>query len=76
MDELAKLLASRRDARVAVIGPAEVVSKYIGETKKSLDEGFYSAEEGAAILVFNPRATTVSAGAARSTAMTARSYSR
>jgi SpoVK/Ycf46/Vps4 family AAA+-type ATPase len=53
MDELAKLLASRRDARVAVIGPAEVVSKYIGETKKSLDEGFYSAEEGAAILVFN-----------------------
>jgi SpoVK/Ycf46/Vps4 family AAA+-type ATPase len=53
MDELAKLLASRRDARVAVIGPAEVVSKYIGETEKSLDEAFDSPEEGVAILVFN-----------------------
>jgi SpoVK/Ycf46/Vps4 family AAA+-type ATPase len=53
MDELAKLLATRRDARVAVIGPADVVSKYIRETQKSLDKVFDSSEQNAAILVLD-----------------------
>ena len=50
MDELAKLLATRRDARVAVIGAAEVVSKYIGETEKTLARAFDAAERGGAVL--------------------------
>jgi hypothetical protein len=53
MDELAKLLATRPDARVAVIGPADVVSKHIGETQKSLEETFESSEQNAAILVLD-----------------------
>jgi len=53
MDELAKLLATRRDARVAVIGPADLVSKYIGETEKSLEETFDSSEQNAALLVLD-----------------------
>lgn len=36
MSELEKLLSTRRDVRVAVIGPEQVVSKYIGETEKNL----------------------------------------
>ena len=37
MDELIKLLATRRDARVAVVGPPEGVSKYLGETEQRVD---------------------------------------
>jgi SpoVK/Ycf46/Vps4 family AAA+-type ATPase len=51
--ELEKLLATRRDARVAVIGPQEVVSKYIGDTEKNLAEGFADAERGGTILFFD-----------------------
>ena len=53
MDELAKLLATRPDARVAVIGPADVVSKYIGETEKSLGKAFDAAERSGAVLFFD-----------------------
>jgi hypothetical protein len=53
MDELAKLLATRRDARVAVIGPTDVVSKYIGETEKHIAAEFRDAEHGGTILVFD-----------------------
>ena len=53
MDELAKLLATRREARVAVIGPADVVSKYIGETEKSIGEVFGAAERSGAVLFFD-----------------------
>ncbi|HUQ23394.1 MAG TPA: hypothetical protein VM049_10325 [Gaiellaceae bacterium] len=35
MDELAKLLATRRDARVAVIGAVDVVARYVGEVQGS-----------------------------------------
>ncbi len=35
MDELAKLLATRPDARVAVIGAPDAVAKYIGEVGHS-----------------------------------------
>ena len=38
MNELEKLLATRTDARVAVIGLPEVVSKYVGETEKNLEQ--------------------------------------
>jgi SpoVK/Ycf46/Vps4 family AAA+-type ATPase len=48
--ELVKLLATRRDARVAVIGRQEVVSKYIGETEKNLAQAFDAAERGGSIL--------------------------
>jgi len=51
MDELAKLLATRRDVRVAVIGPAEVVAKYLGETEKSLGETFGSWEQGGILVL-------------------------
>jgi len=50
MDELAKLLATRREARVAVIGPADAVSKYIGETEKNIGEMFGAAERSGAVL--------------------------
>ena len=53
MNELEKLLATRPDARVAVIGLPEVVSKYIGETEKNLDRVFGSAERAGAILFFD-----------------------
>ncbi len=53
MNELEKLLATRSDARVAVIGAAEVVSKYIGETEKNLATVFDGAEHGGAILFFD-----------------------
>jgi len=53
MDELAKLLATRSDARVAVIGAAEVVSRYIGETEKSISEAFDAAERSGAVLFFD-----------------------
>jgi AAA+ superfamily predicted ATPase len=51
--ELEKLLATRRDARVAVIGPQQVVSKYIGETEKNLAQAFDAAERGGSILFFD-----------------------
>jgi SpoVK/Ycf46/Vps4 family AAA+-type ATPase len=51
MNELEKLLATRRDARVAVVGPADVVSKYIGETEKNVTASFAAAERGGTILV-------------------------
>jgi len=51
MGELEKLLATRRDARVAVVGPADVVSKYIAQTEKNLASTFGDAERSGAILV-------------------------
>ena len=53
MTELEKLLATRRDARVAVLGPADVVSKYIAETEKNLAATFADAERSGAILVLD-----------------------
>jgi SpoVK/Ycf46/Vps4 family AAA+-type ATPase len=53
VDELAKLLATRSDARVAVIGPADVVSKYVGETEKSIAAELADAERAGAILFFD-----------------------
>ena len=53
MTELEKLLATRRDARVAIVGPADVVSKYIGETEKNLASSFDAAERGGSILFFD-----------------------
>ncbi len=53
MDELAKLLATRRDARVAVVGTAEAVSKYIGETEKNLARVLADADGAGAILYFD-----------------------
>ena len=50
--ELEKLLATRRDARVAVVGPFEIVSKYIAETEKNVAASFDDAESSGAILVF------------------------
>ncbi len=44
MNELEKLLSTRPDARVAVIGSAQAVSKFIGETEKNLS--------GAATILF------------------------
>ena len=51
--ELAKLLATRRDVRVAVIGEREAVSKYIGETEKSIRAAFADAVRAGALLVFD-----------------------
>ena len=53
MNELEKLLATRRDARVAVIGPREAVSKYIGETEKNLARLPDVAERGGTILFYD-----------------------
>ena len=53
MNELEKLLATRSDARVAVIGLSEVVSKYVGETEKNLERVFDRAERSEAILFFD-----------------------
>jgi SpoVK/Ycf46/Vps4 family AAA+-type ATPase len=53
MTELEKLLATRRDARVAVLGPADVVSKYIAETEKNLAATVADAERSGSILVFD-----------------------
>ena len=53
MTQLEKLLATRPDARVAVLGPAHVVSKYIGETEKNLARVFDAAERGGSILFFD-----------------------
>ena len=50
MNELEKLLATRRDVRVAVVGPRDVVSKYIGETEKNLASSFEAAERGGTVL--------------------------
>jgi SpoVK/Ycf46/Vps4 family AAA+-type ATPase len=53
MTELEKLLATRRDARVAVVGTAEVVSKYVGETEKNVSASLEAAERGGTILFFD-----------------------
>ena len=53
MNELEKLLSTRSDARVAVIGRQEVVSDYIAETEKNLSEAFDAAERGGTILFFD-----------------------
>jgi len=50
MTELEKLLATRHDARVAVLGPAETVSKYLAETEKNLAAALAGAEPSASIL--------------------------
>jgi ATPase family associated with various cellular activities (AAA) len=51
MSELEKLLATRPDARVAVLGQAEVVSKYLAETEQTLNAAFADAERAASILI-------------------------
>jgi AAA+ superfamily predicted ATPase len=53
MNELEKLLATRSDARVAVIGLAAVVSKYVGETEKNIERLFDNAERSGAILFYD-----------------------
>ena len=53
MNELEKLLATRSDARVAVIGLSDVVSKYVEETEKNLEHVFADAERSAAILFYD-----------------------
>ena len=53
MNELEKLLATREDARVAIVGPAEIVSKYIAETEQNLAASFEDAERSGSILVFD-----------------------
>lgn len=53
MNELEKLLATRSDARVAVIGLSEVVSKYVGETEKNLARLLARAEGAEWILFFD-----------------------
>ena len=53
MNELEKLLATRRDVRVAVVGPQDVVSKYIRETEKNLASSFAAAERGGTVLFFD-----------------------
>jgi len=53
MSELEKLLSTRRDVRVCVIGLERVVSKYIGETEKNLSLAFGRAESDGAILFFD-----------------------
>ena len=50
MTELEKLLATRRDVRVAVVGPQDVVSKYLAETEKNLASSFEAAERGGTVL--------------------------
>lgn len=50
MDELEKLLATRPDARVAVIGSQQDVSKYVGETEQNIAAAFVDAERAHAIL--------------------------
>jgi SpoVK/Ycf46/Vps4 family AAA+-type ATPase len=53
MNELEKLLATRSDARVGVIGLSEAVSKYVGETEKNLAQVFDRADRAGAILFFD-----------------------
>jgi SAM-dependent methyltransferase len=53
VDEVAKLLASRERTYVAVIGPSQAVSKYLGETEKNIGATFGDAERGGAVLVFD-----------------------
>jgi SpoVK/Ycf46/Vps4 family AAA+-type ATPase len=53
MGELEKLLTTRRDARVAIVGPADLVSRYIGETEQNLGSSFGDAESSGEILVFD-----------------------
>ena len=50
MTELEKLLATRRDVRVAVVGLQDVVSKYMAETETNLASSFEAAERGGTIL--------------------------
>jgi SpoVK/Ycf46/Vps4 family AAA+-type ATPase len=50
MSELEKLLATRPDARVAVLGQAAVVSKFVAETERNLNAGFAEAERAGSIL--------------------------
>ena len=50
MTELEKLLATRRDVRVAVVGLREVVSKFMAETETNLASSFAAAERGGTIL--------------------------
>ena len=50
MTELEKLLATRRDVRVAVVGLQDVVSKFMAETETNLASSFAAAERGGTIL--------------------------
>jgi SpoVK/Ycf46/Vps4 family AAA+-type ATPase len=51
--ELEKLLATRRDARVAIVGLAYVVSTYMAETEKNLASSLDAADRGGSILFFD-----------------------
>ncbi len=53
MTELEKLLATRRDVRVALVGLQDAVSKYMAETEKNLASSFDAAERSGAILFFD-----------------------
>jgi SpoVK/Ycf46/Vps4 family AAA+-type ATPase len=53
VNELEKLLATRREARVAIVGPAQAVSKYIAETEQNLASSFDDAERGGTVIVFD-----------------------
>jgi hypothetical protein len=50
--ELGKLLTTRRDARVAVIGREQMVSKYIGETETNMGQVFNRADGGGRGILF------------------------
>ncbi len=50
MSELEKLLATRPDARVAVLGQAAVVSKFVAETEQNLNAALAEAERAGPIL--------------------------
>ena len=56
MTELEKLLATRPDARVAVLGPAEAVSKYVGQTEKHVAAALAKADPARSILFFDEAA--------------------
>jgi SpoVK/Ycf46/Vps4 family AAA+-type ATPase len=53
MTELEKLLATRPDARVAVLGPAKVTSKFVAETEQNLNASLADAERAGQILFFD-----------------------
>ncbi len=48
-----KLLSTRPDARVAVLGQADAVSKYLAETEQNLNARFEAAERAGSILFFD-----------------------
>jgi SpoVK/Ycf46/Vps4 family AAA+-type ATPase len=53
MTELEKLLATRTDARVAVLGPTEAVSTYVDQTEKNVAAALAKADPACSILFFD-----------------------